>query len=185
MPTAATRQAGDTPRPRRWRNSTASLGSKSRYLPTTWRDSIRCAIGFNGDVAAGEYGYTLGYFAKHAPGRGGRLSPGRRHPMRRLHRLAAHRRRRRRPSPGDLCDTAPPTSTLRSPPPCRISVTSSTSTTITASRPCSSTAHSLPTGAPWSPIGHGPVTDSAAASRRRRLVPNRLTNARGGGSRSL
>ena len=45
------------------------------------------------DVTAGEYGYDLPLLRPHGRCSGGRLPPGRRHPLRRHHRMAAGRRR--------------------------------------------------------------------------------------------
>ncbi len=47
-------------------------------------------------VAAGEYGYDLTYFRRMVHGRRRGLPAGRRHPMRRHHRMDPRRGRRRR-----------------------------------------------------------------------------------------
>ena len=52
------------------------------------------------DVAAGEYGYDIAYFERMATGGG--LPAGRRHPLRRHHRVAARRRRGRGARPAGL-----------------------------------------------------------------------------------
>ena len=56
----------------------------------------------DGDVAAGEYGYTLDYFATDDRGWGCGLPAGRRHALRRLHRVAGRSPPWPRPTPGQV-----------------------------------------------------------------------------------
>ena len=88
---------------------------------------------------------------------GGGLPPGRRHPLRRLHRVAA----RPRPSPpGHRLEVsghcAPHLHRARRRPPCPACATWSGSTTTSGSRSCCSTGCAGRSPAPWSDRGAGP-----------------------------
>ena len=137
-----------------------SPGSRSRFPPTISPASARSGTHFAGDVAAGEYGYTLDYFAKMLAAeavdclqadvtRCGGYSVWR--------QVAALADAHHRQISGHCAPNLHAHVALRSP----TCATSSTSMTTTASRPCSSMAHSRRTAAPWSPTPHAPDTGSA------------------------
>ena len=114
-------------------------------------NAVRC------DVAAGEYVSDLYDAAASLAGR--RLPAARRHPLRRLHRLAGCRRGRRGPQPAKSRLTAPPHCTPRSPPPSPTCGTSNGSSTTPGSNPSCSTGYpQRPTG-PSHSIPRGPATE--------------------------
>ena len=123
-------------------------------------------------------------FRPHGERRRGRLRAGRRHPLRRLHRLAAGGERWRRPTTCRSRATAPPTCTPTWPPRCRTSAIWSTSTTTTASRRRSSTGPCRPDGGQLVPAtdrpGHGLTLRRADADE----VPGRLTLVAGSSRRA-
>lgn len=102
---------------------------------------------YRGDVAAGEYGYALDYFATmlHADAvdclQADVTRCGGYTVWRQVAALAAANHLQ-------ISGHCAPTSTPPSPPPSPTSATSSTSTTTTASKPCSSTAPSPPAAGP-------------------------------------
>ena len=125
------------------------------------------------EVAAGEYGYMLGYFEAMLDRRRGRLPAGRRHALRGDHRLSACRGA----LPGALAaalgalrpvDPRPRVLRRRASAPPRV---------LPRPRPrssgCSSTACSSPRQARCDPISPGPATGSSSSARTPRPTPPR------------
>ena len=124
---------------RRRSTTSASSGSRSRSAATTSTACGCCAACCAATSPPASTSPTSTRRRALCPV--GRLPAAGRHPLRRLHRLAALRRDRRRAQPAGVRRTARRRCTPRWPPPSRTCATSNGSSTTPGSNRCWSTAH--------------------------------------------